>query len=226
MTYMFEDSEGAFINRDSFGDHSRIESGGLHWTQAGRGVLHEEIPEHSGQDCHGLQMWVNHASKDRMAEVRAWNLDAHEIPEVKPSEGVRIRVLVGKAFGTKAAFEPLVPITLLDVYVNPHTSFTCEVADDYRAFALLIKGQGVFGSESTPLEAHSAALFGQEGTSITARGGSEGLHFLLATGKPYHEDFVFGGPFVADNHEQILEMRQRFQKGDMGRLEPSPLFER
>ena len=32
VTYMFEDSPGAFINRDSLGDRSRIGPGALHWT--------------------------------------------------------------------------------------------------------------------------------------------------------------------------------------------------
>ncbi|MFB2920991.1 MULTISPECIES: pirin family protein [Aerosakkonema] len=63
VTYMFEDSEGAFINRDSLGDRSRIAPGDLHWTQAGSGMLHEEVPERAGVDCHGLQMFVNSLTK-------------------------------------------------------------------------------------------------------------------------------------------------------------------
>lgn len=65
MTYMFEDSGGAFINRDSYGDHSRIEPGALHWTQAGRGNQHEEVPEVPGEDCHGLQTDVGRPRRAR-----------------------------------------------------------------------------------------------------------------------------------------------------------------
>lgn len=38
VTYLFEDSGGALVNRDSLGDRSRIEPGALHWTQAARGI--------------------------------------------------------------------------------------------------------------------------------------------------------------------------------------------
>jgi redox-sensitive bicupin YhaK (pirin superfamily) len=62
FTYVFEDSQGAIINRDSYSDHSRIAPSGLHWIQAGRGAQHEENPERPYQDTHGLQFWVNHSS--------------------------------------------------------------------------------------------------------------------------------------------------------------------
>ena len=34
VTLMLEDSRGAFVNRDSLGDRSRIAPGGVHWTMA------------------------------------------------------------------------------------------------------------------------------------------------------------------------------------------------
>jgi redox-sensitive bicupin YhaK (pirin superfamily) len=37
VTYMFEDSKGGFLNRDSMGDSSKIGPGDLHWTQAASG---------------------------------------------------------------------------------------------------------------------------------------------------------------------------------------------
>lgn len=44
MTYMFPDSAGAFIYRDSLGDHSRIEPGALHWSQAAAGSSTRRCP--------------------------------------------------------------------------------------------------------------------------------------------------------------------------------------
>ena len=221
MTYMFEDSAGAFINRDSFGDHSRIEPGGLHWTQAGRGVQHEEIPEQPGQDCHGLQMWVNHANRDRNVEPKAWNLDAHEIPEARPHDGARVRVLVGEAFGLRAPFVPVTPITLLDVHIEPGIRVHLPAPIEHMALALVVRGAGRFGLDAVNLETHAAATFNRDGNTLEIEAGPDGLEVLVGTGEPYNEPIVFGGPFVGGTQQDVLLARARFQRGEMGSLEPS-----
>jgi redox-sensitive bicupin YhaK (pirin superfamily) len=226
MTYMFEDSEGAFINRDSLGDHSRIEPGGLHWTQAGRGIQHEEIPEQPGQDCHGLQMWVNHANSDRGVAPRSWNLGAADVPEVLPGGGARARVLVGEFLGARAPFEPITPITLLDVHVDPGTALSLPIPADHMALAVVIGGDGAVGPGAAPLSAHSAATFNLDGDGIDLHAGTTGLHVLVGMGQPFNEPFVFGGPFVGVDERDLHEARARFQRGEMGSLEPSTVFAR
>ena len=54
----------------------------------------------------------------------------------------------------------------------------------------------------------------------------DGLEVLIGTGEPYNEPFVFGGPFVGSNQQDILEARARFQRGEMVLLEPSAAFGR
>lgn len=119
MTYMFPDSEGAFINRDSLGDHSRIEPGALHWTQAARGFQHEEVPEIPGQGCHGLQMWINLAAQHKHAAPAAAHVSAADVPELRPAPGVRLRVVAGSYGEARASYETLTTFTLLDVYLEP-----------------------------------------------------------------------------------------------------------
>src|SRR5207253_5326412 len=58
LTYVFEDSEGALVSRDSLGHTSVVHPRDLCWTTAGRGIVHEEVPE-SGRVVHGLQVFVN-----------------------------------------------------------------------------------------------------------------------------------------------------------------------
>jgi hypothetical protein len=83
VTYMFEDSPGGFINRDSLGDVSRIGPGALHWTQAARGMMHEEIPERRGVEGHGLQMFVNlRADHKQPPPARVPRRRPREVPEV------------------------------------------------------------------------------------------------------------------------------------------------
>jgi redox-sensitive bicupin YhaK (pirin superfamily) len=59
VTYLFLDSETGIQNRDSRGNQTLIEPGGLHWMASGRGVVHEEIPAVTGRAAHLLQIFVN-----------------------------------------------------------------------------------------------------------------------------------------------------------------------
>jgi redox-sensitive bicupin YhaK (pirin superfamily) len=61
VSYLFLDSETAIDNRDSLGNRTLILPGGLHWTAAGRGVVHEEVPVETGKTAHMLQIFVNAA---------------------------------------------------------------------------------------------------------------------------------------------------------------------
>ena len=66
VTYLFLDSETGIANRDSNGNRTLIEPGGLHWTAAGSGVVHEENPAVLGSTTHLLQIFVNLPRTARM----------------------------------------------------------------------------------------------------------------------------------------------------------------
>lgn len=228
MTYMFPDSAGAFINRDSLGDHSRIEPGALHWTQAARGVQHEEVPEIPGQACHGLQMWVNLAAQHKLADPGAAHVSAADVPELRPAPGVRLRVIAGSYDDVQAAYDTLTQFTLLDVYLEPRAALLRRLPAADSAFVMAIDGDGlVVGTAgSTAVGEHAVALFDHSGERLRVQAGDRPFHFLLANGRPLGEPVVFGGPFVMNTHEQISAARARFSRGEMGRLEPSVDFGR
>src|SRR5208337_4600014 len=56
VTYVLEDSKAALRSRDSLGDDVVVGPGGIVWTEAGRGVMHEELPA-SDDELHGLQIF-------------------------------------------------------------------------------------------------------------------------------------------------------------------------
>jgi redox-sensitive bicupin YhaK (pirin superfamily) len=59
VTLMFEDSPGSISNRDSTGTHVTLDPGDLHWTQAGSGIVHEEVPSEPPTPCHGAQIFID-----------------------------------------------------------------------------------------------------------------------------------------------------------------------
>src|SRR5687767_12551492 len=48
LNYVFEDSPGNLRSRDSLGNDLVTRPGGLVWTQAGSGIVHEELPADAG----------------------------------------------------------------------------------------------------------------------------------------------------------------------------------
>lgn len=223
VTYLFEDSAGALRNRDSLGDGSRIGPGDLHWTQAGRGMMHEERPETEGTVCHGVQMFVNLRSEHKHAPPRAFHVDAKDIPEVKLGQGARLRLLAGSVLGAESPLTALLtPVLLLDVHLAPGARAQIPV-DAPTCFVLSLAGAGSVGptAGTAPLEAHEAIAFADDGRGVELAAGPRGLHLLLAGGTPLAEPVVFGGPFAMTTRADIDAAIARYQAGEMGRLEPS-----
>lgn len=225
MTYVFPDSPGAIINRDSQGDRSRIDAGGLHWTQAARGVLHEEIPEHEGTDTHGLQLWVNLRSEHKLTHPVAYHVMGADVPIYSPTPGVQVRVVVGETNGVRAGFVPLTPITLLDVRLAPGATLTHSLPAGHTALLLTQQGGGQ-AAAGTSFNANQIVLFATDGDTITLTAGPDGLETLLLAGEPLREPVVYGGPFVGSTEDDIRAARVRFGRGEMGQLTPSPVFGR
>lgn len=62
-------------------------------------MIHAEMPVSDGH-IHGLQLWVNLKSADKMVEPQYQELKSKEIP--KPSkDGVTVSVISGEALGVK-----------------------------------------------------------------------------------------------------------------------------
>lgn len=223
VTYLFEDSKGSFTNRDSLGDRSVIGPGALHWTQAARGMMHEEIPAVPGLESHGIQMFVNLRRADKDAPPRAFHVEASEIPEVRAA-GARVRVLAGELEGARSALtELLTPILFLDVHLEPRATLRVPLPATHRAFVLAIAGAGTVGADADrrALPAHAAALFAEDGDELALTAGPEGLEVLVLAGAPIGEPVVFGGPFAMTSRAEIQDAFARYERGEMGRLAPS-----
>ncbi len=221
VTYMFEDSTGAFLNRDSLGDSSRIDPGDLHWTQAAAGMLHEEVPETPGADCHGLQMFVTLSAENELKPPRTFHLNSADVPEVTPSNGVRIRVLCGESNGVSSPLtELLTPITLLDIHLKPRAVVTHELPTNYFALAMVIQGEvRIAHSEAlTNVNQHQSIAFDQDGDAVKFITGSTGAQILFAAGEPTGRSNVWAGPFCLSSQQKANDAVERYQQGKMGVL--------
>lgn len=219
VTYLFEDSEDGFNNRDSLGTSCAIEPGALHWTQAGRGMLHEEVPTTPGKVAHGLQLFINSRSSDKNAEPAAFHLSASEIPVRTTEAGVKVRVVQGEFGGLVSRVAAHTPVLLLDMSLPAHSSITVPLARGQRAFAIVVQGAVLHtGSE---VSAQNALLFSDDGAAVRLQAGASPTQVVLLGGAPLAEPIVPRGPFIANTAEQAADMMQRFRRGEMGTLTPT-----
>lgn len=215
MTYMLPDSKESFINRDSQGDFSYIEPGGLHIMQAGSGMHHDEFPKVHGVETHGFQIWINHADKDRWVTPKSMHASAKDVPEVITPE-YRVRVVHGKYKEKEPNYKLVTDITLLHVFLNAGSSIILEAKE--MAFVYGLKGNGTTAQNN--VSAQTLINYHTSGNEVEIKAGDEGLECMFATGIPHNEPIVYGGPFVMTTPEQMTEAKRRYANGEMGSLEP------
>jgi quercetin 2,3-dioxygenase len=214
MTYMLPDSKGSFINRDSQGDFSFIEPGGMHIMQAGSGMLHDEFPKSTGTETHGFQIWINHADKNRFTTPKSMHANANEIPEVV-TEDYTVRIIHGAFAGKSTTYQMVTPVNLFHVFLQPNKSISLDAFP--MAFTYGLKGKGK--TENETIHGQTLINYALQGDKVVISSLEEGLEFMFATGTPHNEQITYGGPFVMTTPEQMAETQRRYANGEMGKLE-------
>jgi redox-sensitive bicupin YhaK (pirin superfamily) len=220
VTYMFNDAETGFLNRDSRGDSSEIRPGDLHWTIAGAGVVHDEVPVTNGKTAHGLQIFVNLAAAKKHMPPGAIHVPHERLPVHTQAGGARVKVAFGAYDDGVTALDAVAEFpteaALLDVRLDAGHAFHYPVAADYTAFVLIIRGAVAAGEET--LNEGRAVAFERAGGEIVLRADSDS-QFALFLGKPLKDPVVRHGPFAMTNQADIARAIADYQAGKMGRLD-------
>ncbi|MCE4555894.1 pirin family protein [Roseateles cellulosilyticus] len=211
VTYLFADSATGVLSRDSLGGEHVIPPGGLHWTLAGRGLMHDEVPADSGREAHGLQIFLNLPAALKLCPPAIMRLSPAQMP-VRTGAGWR----AVQVFGGETGLNLPSPAALRVVDIDAGAGFNITLAAGEQGFALVIRGSG--RAAALPLTAGRAFSLDEAGRArITAE---EPLRLACFSGRPLREAVVCHGPFVMSDEAQVVAALQRFQSGGMGRLCP------
>ena len=218
VTYMIE---GRMRHRDSAGHEGLLQSGGVQWMTAGRGLVHSEMPEQEAGRMEGFQLWLNLPGRAKMCAPWYRDIQSAEIPQITAAGGVTVRVIAGNSHGTDGAVqrdatEPL----YLDLHFPPgQVEFRQPLPASHNAFLYVYRGQvevlDALG-DATPVPLHSMALLGNEGDGVVLRPAArsaEPARALLIAGKPLREPIAQYGPFVMNTREQLIEAVEDFRNG-------------
>jgi redox-sensitive bicupin YhaK (pirin superfamily) len=211
VTYVID---GTLEHEDNQAGKGKLEAGDVQWMTAGRGVIHKEDPA-PGSTVHSLQLWINLPKIKKMTEPRYQNLKRESVP-VRKEEGAIIRVFSGSSQGVKAKTLNHVPITMVEIDLEPKASIVQDLPGSYNGFLYVLEGSGFFGVDETEGRAGQVLFLtrdNEDSDSIIKITAKEKMRVLLYAGEPINEPVVAYGPFVMTTQEEIRQAILDFQNG-------------
>ncbi|MEN9559245.1 MAG: hypothetical protein RLZZ502_456 [Pseudomonadota bacterium] len=217
VTYLFADSSTGVRSRDSSGDDSLIHPGDAHWMVAGRGMVHDEMPQVFGKVVHGLQLFVRLAAKDQFCAPHPLKIRRAQMP--RPQQGHhQITVAWGQYDdGVQQSRCPVAvptPHTLLDIKLAADAPFVYPLPRGQHNILLLIEGAAEVNGHA--MQAPQACT--AEGDSLELRT-TTAAQVVLLMGMPLREPVFQHGPFALGTRAQVVQAIHDYQAGKMGHLE-------
>ena len=210
ITYMLQ---GRMRHQDSEGHEGLLETGGVQWMNAGRGVIHSEMPQQEAGRMAGFQLWLNLPATEKMSKPWYKDLQAATLPRLITDFGAEIMVLAGHSQGVAGAIQrPTTEPLYIDVHLPAGSQLSQKIAAGHNAFIQLYEGEIKVATQS--IKAPGMGILSSQadcdGVIIEALQDSR---FLLIAGQPLHEPIEQYGPFVMNTKEQIYQAVQDFRQG-------------
>ena len=160
----------------------------------------------------GFQLWVNLPAAMKMSEPLYQEFDAEKIPvETRPG-GVKVKVIAGATAGGTVGPVGGGPVDALyfDVTLPKGARFS-EAVPGERAVMLVVYEGAISSIGGRRIDALGAAFLGP-GDEIAMQADADS-RFLLLAGKPIEEPVAWGGPFVMNSREEVMQAYQDYQSG-------------
>lgn len=211
VTYMIE---GRMRHRDHMGNEGILRSGGVQWMTAGRGVIHEEMPEQEEGLMSGFQLWVNLPASEKMKPAAYQNIEPEEVTEFLAAPGVNIRLVAGELEDSQGRVHagPVSGISrqplFAEIQMEASASYTLAVDAQLSGFVYLFDGDATIPGDV--LNRAEAAELG-EGDQVQLQAGPDGARLLIVAGRAIGEPIAQYGPFVMNTNEEIEQAIQDYR---------------
>lgn len=218
VTYMLA---GKMRHKDSVGNNGLIEAGGIQWMNAGKGIIHEEMPEQEEGLLKGFQLWVNLPASEKLSAPNYQDITPDKVPTVN-TDDAEVKVLAGQVSGVIGPVKTTaVAPTFLDVALSGNVSI--DISDGDSAFIYVYEGDVAildnFG-ERKLLKCGQLAVLTQQGNAVRLSSSNDAqkmsmdeAKFILVSGKPINEPIVQYGPFVMNTQQEIVQAFNDYQNG-------------
>jgi redox-sensitive bicupin YhaK (pirin superfamily) len=223
---------GTVAHGDSLGNRGALGAGDVQWMTAGRGILHQEMPQGDAAGrMHGFQLWANLPASLKMTAPRYQDIKAADIPEATDDDGTRARIITGEFWGKKGVVEGVAADPVyVDISVPPGQRKRFAVDRARNAFAYVFAGSGTFRDASAPRSVLTESVDGRDaveyssagnrslvlfdrGDEIVVQAGDEGIRFLLVSGRPIEEPVAWYGPIVMNTEDELKQAFRELRQG-------------
>ncbi len=225
VTYMID---GVFEHQDSHGGGGTITNGDTQWMTAGSGILHIETPPEwlvqSGGLFHGIQLWVNLPSEEKMVTPRYQDIRSGEVALLTSYDaGSLVRVIAGQVGPQAGPGSTHTPMALVHATIEPGARLELPWNNEFNALVYVLNGQGTVGTDARPIRSGQSAVLGAgDYVTIAADGTQESrsprLDVIVVGGKPIGQALAWAGPFVMNTKAEVLQAYEDFQSGRFGHI--------
>ncbi len=223
VTYMID---GTFQHQDSIGGGGLISDGDTQWMTAGGGILHIEAPPEelvaTGGLFHGIQLWVNLPSADKMIAPRYQDIGRHNVALLASADGgTLLRVIAGEVDGHAGPGSTHSPMAMVHATLAPGARVDIPWRAGFNALVYVLGGAGSVGADGRPVRTGQLAVFG-EGDSVTIGADAvqdsrtPNLDVLILGGQPIGEPVYAYGPFVMNTRDEVAQAFEDYQAGRLG----------
>ena len=211
ITYLFEGSQ---MHRDTLGSVQEILPGDVNWMTAGQGIAHSERtgPEAraAGHRLHGIQTWVGLPTADEETGPHFQHFKAAQLPEMERQD-VKLRLMVGNAFGLSAPVRVFSPIFYADARFDTGGAFTFQDEHEERAI-FITEGQIQINAET-----HNAGkMLVLDKDEVISMFAEAPARAILFGGAPLDGPRHIWWNFVSSSRDRIERAKQEWKDGKFG----------
>lgn len=211
---------GDVAHRDSKGFESVIESGGIQYMTAGRGIVHSERSSEKfkkeGGKLEIIQIWINLPSALKGIEPNYQGLQKNELKAISMADGkVNVQLVSGKYNEMRSKATGAYPITLMNVEIETGGEWVYHVPVGENVLFYVLEGSLTVNQQK--VSSFQMIHFGNAGSKLSVRAHKDS-RILLGHAAPINETVVSYGPFVMNTMEEIQDALDDYAEGRMGVL--------
>lgn len=213
VTYMLD---GHMLHEDHMGNKGHLQSGGVQWMTAGRGIIHSEMPQQESGLMRGFQLWINLPAAEKMKAAAYVDIAPDAIPLIRLDNGITVKVIAGTLLQSGKEWSgPIQGLSTAPLYFDltlpAGTNLTIPVPTGHNALLYPFEGE-IFVADQR-VGTHHAAILATTGDVVLSA--AQRARVLLLAAKPIHEPVVQYGPFVMNTVSEIEQAIRDYQTGKL-----------
>jgi redox-sensitive bicupin YhaK (pirin superfamily) len=208
LTYLLT---GEITHIDSYGHKGTVDSGGVQWMKAGKGIVHDEWAKPIDNKLIGLQFWLNLSAKGKTESPAYKAISSDQLPVVNIGQlGSTLKVIIGKYKKSSSDIPVESRQSLFHLSLKSGDKIHLALNENDQCAAFLADGLIEISGEELQASQQGFLRSGVKAVSIVAKGDSE---LFVYGGEKYQEPIVSGGPFIMNSEQEMATAFKDYQQG-------------